>query len=302
MHRRRQRGKEPLKEKSPDTDSVARPLPHLPVAPKGAGGRPRPGALPWPGPWKAARGWRGWLPGPIPLFSAAAASPQCLSRSLSIRMLERESGGRWCGRGDVKPSPKQPWRALAPLTPPRSPLPRLPGHTRDGDTRNSPGAPRCSGQDHRDGSLRMLPELRINGPSKGARGSAHPRSCASGNSPSINRQLPTTGGKVGREAGGEGEIVRKKKFISLSSLAGPQPAAAEDGTAASRGWKRRCRTRPEGQGSGWVSERASHPTASTLALHGSRLWGAAPPILGGNCSFRAALARSVSPIGTTESQ
>lgn len=161
-------------------------------------------------------------------------------------MLEREGGDRWCGRGDVKPSPKQPQGASAPLTPLRSHCPGLPGDTRGGDTRHSPEASRCSEHDCRTTGSRMgiwgcspssasMPQAGEQWP----RGSTHPRSCASRNSPSTNRQLPTTEAKFwGRKK--EGEIVTRKKFISLPSLAGLRPAAAEDGTAGSRGWKRRC--------------------------------------------------------------
>lgn len=101
MRRRRQQEKEPLKDKSHNIDSVPRPLPQLPVAPKGEGGHPHFGALPWPRPRKAERRLARVAPEADPaVFHRNIAVPA----PLSTRMLERESRGRWCGRGDVKPS------------------------------------------------------------------------------------------------------------------------------------------------------------------------------------------------------
>lgn len=70
MHRRRQQGKEPLKEKSPNIDSVTRPLPQLPVAPGSAGGHPPPRGSAM----ATALEGCGWLLGLIPLFSHRSRS------------------------------------------------------------------------------------------------------------------------------------------------------------------------------------------------------------------------------------
>lgn len=47
------------------------------------------------------------------------------------------------------------------------------------------------------------------------RGSTHPRSCASRNSPSSDRQLPTTEGKVWGGKKTEGEIVTRRTHIPV---------------------------------------------------------------------------------------
>lgn len=168
MHRRRQQGKEPLKEKSPNIDSVTRPLPQLPVAPGSAGGHPRPRGSAM----ATALEGCGWLLGLIPLFSHR-------SRSITVPApfaLRRDAGagkrGQVVREGGCETLPKT-WRTETsqPTTVPtaRGCL----GTSRVGYT----AQPRSFQmqwallQDHReeeDGNLGMPPEQCINSPSRGA--------------------------------------------------------------------------------------------------------------------------------------
>lgn len=129
------------------------------------------------------------------------------------------------------------------------------------------------GRRKEDGNLGMLPEQRIHGP-------AGPLQAGTAPTPTGSSQK-----LKGRFGGGweRGGNCHEKKIHLPVSL----------GTAGSRGWKRRCRTRTggqrdrgtEGQRSGRTPEQGSLPGTGTQTRRWVPNLGAAPPILGGNGSF-----------------
>lgn len=129
-------------------------------------------------------------------------------------MLERDRGGGWCGTGGWGILPKV---AAGPLTPPRSHrCPRPPGDTRGGDTAPElPGAagttagPQGGGREFGDASRAAHPSPR--------------RSSASRSSPTTNRQLPKTEGKVWRGVGKRWKLSRKKNSSPCLPWHGREP-------------------------------------------------------------------------------
>lgn len=196
-------------------------------------------------------------------------------------MLERERGGRWCRTGGCETLPKAAARSIGTshptAVPPRHPRP--PGGTRGGDT--APELPDAAGTTagSQGGGWEFGDAPRAAHP--WPRGPTHPRSCASRNSPSTNRQLPKTEGKVwrGEKRGGNcHELKNSSPCLPWQRLRMARPGAGAGRAGAEPAQRDRGR---EGQ-----SDPRS-PSSAPRSARGSRVWGLRHRSWGGKSQFRA---------------